>query len=153
MILPFNDERFQLDDPRTKLDPNTPCGEYEVDAKRKAAGTPQETERAVECSRVIMTEHAAWCDRVKAELGQMTQGSKTWWAKERQLQLQKQKMCSIPALKGAGGEWVLNAEGKANLFAKSFGDKYSLSGFWSSSRVILLHLQSLMSCWLFQKKS
>ena len=99
-----------------------------VNAKRQAHGTTHEKEQAEHCSRVILEEYNAWCWRVKEDLLQMQPGSKSWWAKERQLQMKKQKQCSIPALKTKEGDWVRDPKDKANLLAKCFGDKFSLPG-------------------------
>ncbi len=61
--------------------------------------------------------------RVRSELNSMRRGSKARWGKERQLQQQKQKPCSIPALKCTGGTWARSSNEKANLLAKTFDDK------------------------------
>lgn len=97
-----------------------------VTAMRTAAGTLEEGVKAAECSKVVLQEYDAWCKKVKKELLDMKPGSKAWWAKEKQLQQQRQKQCSIPALKDADCTWQLEPAGKANLLAKSFGDKFSL---------------------------
>ena len=57
----------------------------------------------------------------------MKQGSKAWWRLERQLQQQKQKCCSIPALKHGKNEWVRTSTEKANLLAKTLSGKYELA--------------------------
>ena len=61
---------------------------------------------------------------MRGELLNMQSDFKAWWAKQRQLQMQKQQICSIPALKDSDDRRVLDMEGKANLFAKSFQNKF-----------------------------
>ena len=97
-----------------------------VAAKRDAEDTQIEKQRAKECSQVVLREHSKWADRVKEELRDMARGSKSWWARERQLQQQKQKCCSIPALKSSDGIWVRDSQGKADLLAETLSGKYSL---------------------------
>ena len=97
-----------------------------VDAKRKAEGTSEEKEKAVECSASVLREYNAWCKRVREELNGMQSGSKTWWTKQKQLQQHRQQLCSIPALKDEAGDWIQQPEGRANLLAEAFGAKYHL---------------------------
>jgi len=97
-----------------------------VEAKRQAVGTREEGQRAAECSSIILEEYRAWGDKMKTELREMRPGAKAWWAKEKQLQLQKQKVCSIPPLKDAEGTWRFEPQEKANLLAKTLRDKYHL---------------------------
>ena len=56
----------------------------------------------------------------------MRRGSKNWWAMSRRLLHQKGQVCSIPALRNNGGEWVLDCQAKAKLFAESFSSKFVL---------------------------
>ena len=97
-----------------------------VAAKRDAEDTSLERQRAKECSRVVLCEHQKWADKVKEELRNIPRGSKAWWAREKQLQQQKQKCCSIPALKSSDGKWIRDSQGKADLLAKTLSSKYLL---------------------------
>ena len=78
------------------------------------------------CSAVVLEEYNGWKSKVRSELNGMQRGSKLWWAKERQLQLQRQKSNSIPALKDDGGNWVRDSEEKANLLAGALTSKFEL---------------------------
>ena len=95
--------------------------------KRDAEGTPSEAEKAQACSDKVMTEYNIWVSSVHDDLANMQRGSKAWWKKERQLQLQKQKCSSIPALKQADGTWACDNKQKANLLATTFSSKYVLA--------------------------
>ena len=94
--------------------------------KREAEGTPEEAARAETCSEVVKREYFAWVASVRRDLQDKNRGSKTWWARERQLQLKTQKCCSIPALKKPDGSWVRNAQGKADLLAQTLAGTYKL---------------------------
>ena len=94
--------------------------------RRDAEGTPSEAEAARECSKTVMTEYNKWVCNVHDDLVTTKRGSKAWWKKQRQLQLQKQKCSSIPALKKLDGDWVGDSQGKADLLAETLSSKYSL---------------------------
>jgi len=98
-----------------------------VDSKRAAVGTCQEAEQARCCSETIKREYNNWVAKVRSDLKDIAKGSKSWWTRERQLQLKAQKCCSIPALKGADGKWVRDREGKANLLAQTLCSKYNIA--------------------------
>ena len=51
---------------------------------------------------------------------------------EQQLQLQKKRCGSIPALKSTDGTWVRDSEGKANLLATALSNKYKLAELTSN---------------------
>ena len=97
-----------------------------VQAKRQASGSNEEAARASMCSAVVLAEYKSWCCRTQQELNEIQRGSKAWWAKERQLQLNKQKQCSTPALKDKQGQWNREAGSKAQLLADTFAGKSSL---------------------------
>ena len=73
-----------------------------------------------------MHEWKQWALRVNHELSTMQRGSKSWWARERQLQTEKQKCCSIPALKNPENVWLRDSQGKADLLASTLCTKYKL---------------------------
>ena len=97
-----------------------------VDDKRNAATTSVEAELSKKCSATILNEFRDWGLGVQVELNKMGRGSKSWWARERQLQMHKQKQCSIPALKDKDGSWRLDAAGKAQLLADIFSGECAL---------------------------
>ena len=97
-----------------------------VAAKQQAKGTPEEAQAATACSKATLEAYWAYVERVKKELAELKAGSRKWWSKSTELLELKGKTCSIPALKNIDGEWVTTAKGKADLFAKTFGDKYVL---------------------------
>ena len=94
-----------------------------VSEKRDAAGNSEEEAKTAACSKVIMNEYHLWCGKVKDELSNMRPGSKAWWAKEKQLQFQKQRNCSIPALRDKAGSWIREPSDKGNLLAETFSSK------------------------------
>ena len=95
--------------------------------KKDAEGTPSEKEKAVVCSSIVLREYNGWVSEVHKELASMRQGSKAWWKRERQLQLQKQKCSSIPALKKSDGTWTCDSKGKADELATTLVGKYTLT--------------------------
>ena len=74
-----------------------------VATKRNAEGTALERAKACECSALILSEYRKWADEVASSLVSMPKGSKAWWGKQRQLQMQKQNQSSIPALRDKSG--------------------------------------------------
>ena len=98
-----------------------------VTEKRDAEGMASEIEKAKMCSQVVMQEYNNWVTKVHKDLTDMKPGSKSWWKFERQLQLQKQKCSSIPALKLADGSWTCDNKGKADVLATTLASKYSLA--------------------------
>ena len=93
----------------------------------KAQAAPDERAAATrKCSAVIKEEHDLWLARSRAQLANMPSGSKQWWKRSRQVAMQKELVCSIPALKDSDGQWVITSQAKADLFAGTFEAKYSL---------------------------
>ena len=56
----------------------------------------------------------------------MAGGSKQWWKTSAEILGAPSKICSIPVLKDGAGNWLKDAEPKANLLAKTFSGKYNL---------------------------
>ena len=106
-----------------------------VAAKHAAEGTEKEQEAVEECSAGLLEEYLAYVERVRGELATLKPGSKKFWTKCTELQNQKKKTCSVPALKdtegllgnSSTGKWCTTAEDKANLLAKTFATKYKLA--------------------------
>ena len=93
----------------------------------KTQAAPDERAAATrKCSAVIKEEHDLWLARSRAQLANMPSGSKQWWKRSRQVAMQKELVCSIPALKDSDGQWVITSQAKADLFAGTFEAKYSL---------------------------
>ena len=78
------------------------------------------------CSAVIKDEHQRWLARSRAQLANMPSESKEWWKRSRQVAMQKEQVCSIPALKDSDGQWVISSQAKADLFAGTFEARYTL---------------------------
>ena len=97
-----------------------------VESKKQAWGTDHEKQAQTECSQGILEAYHTHTGKVREELLCAKRGSKKWWTKSRELLQQKAKISSIPALKDQGGEWIHDAEAKANLFANTFKDKFKL---------------------------
>ena len=95
--------------------------------QEKAQAAPDERNAATKrCSAVIKEEHERWLARSRAQLANMPSGSKEWWKRSRQVAMQKEQVCSIPALKGSDGQWVTSSQAKADLFAGTFEARYTL---------------------------
>ena len=93
-----------------------------VAKKHSAQGGPCEAAAALECSAVLLAEHNTYVQKTRDEMATLKQGSKLWWTRARQLLQQKARTSSIPALK-VNGEWVMDAEEKANTFVDTFAAK------------------------------
>ena len=104
-----------------------------VAEKRDAEGTASERDKNIMCSRIVMQEYNRWVAKVHNDLVGMKQGSKSWWKWERQLQLQKQRCSSIPALKLTDGTWTCDNKEKANALANTLANKYKLADLRSSN--------------------
>ena len=97
-----------------------------ITGKHESEGTPQYVEKQIECSDILMKEYEAYIARTRRELQDCKRGSKKWWQLNAVLLRRKSKACSIPAMKHESGEWLLDAEDKANLFAITWMQKYVL---------------------------
>ena len=60
------------------------------------------------------------------KLASLSRGSKKWWKLNRELLQKKASISSIPPLKYASGQWILESKAKADLFAQTWGAKYQL---------------------------
>ena len=86
--------------------------------------------------------------------------SKKFWTRSKELQNQKRKTCSIPALKDSKGllgdenkgNWCKGAEDKANLFAKTFAAKYKLEDA-EQNEYSTLHRHEVQSDWILPGRS
>ena len=96
-------------------------------SKLAAEGTDEETECMKRCSACIIEEYGKYVAKERMQLQAMPKGAKAWWSKSRRLMQKKGVVSSVPALKGPDDEWVLHAEGKADLFVDTFSKKYGLS--------------------------
>ena len=97
-----------------------------VELKINACGTDLEKQAQNDCSQGILEAYHTYTGKVREELKGAKRGTKKWWTKSRDLQQQKKRPSSIPALKELGGEWIHDAECKANLFAQTFKGKSKL---------------------------
>ena len=64
----------------------------------------------------------------------------------------KGKTCNVPALRNSEGAWVTTAKGKADLFAKTFGDKYTLEAAEANRYTELAEDTSEVGNWLLPSK-
>ena len=96
-------------------------------SKHQAEGTDTEKMARDACSQGILAEFGKYVQSERQDLTKMQRGSKAWWGKSRRLLQQKSRICSIPALRDKHNNWVLDAAGKANLFATTLSAKYHLS--------------------------
>ena len=97
-----------------------------VDAKRVAQGTPLERETTLACSAGLAAEYHDYIVRTAQKMRELKPSSKLWWKKAKEVMKHEAQVSSIPALKTNDGVWVLNAQGKANLFADTFAGKCKL---------------------------
>jgi hypothetical protein len=97
-----------------------------VQAKHAAEGTSKAGAARDSCSFAIKEEYMKYVEREKDVLRNTAKSSKGWWSKTGRLLRQRAKESSIPALRNPAGEWVLDAKGKADLFAASFSAKFKL---------------------------
>ncbi len=97
-----------------------------IQKKRDAHGQPNEQEAVVACSAAIRTAYDEYVAKTCQELREIKRGSKLWWKKSRELQHRMRACSNIPPLRETGGDWVMEASAKADLFAKTFSDKYTL---------------------------
>ena len=100
------------------------CAEL-VRRKREAEGTAEYSKRVKECSEGVLQAYTAYTKKTKEELKKLPRSSKRWWQVARSLAQKSEKSSSIPPLKD-NKEWVLSAEGKAELFLKTLTAKYKL---------------------------
>ena len=97
-----------------------------VDAKRAAQGTLLERETTLACSAGLAAEYHDNIVRTAQKMCELEPSSKLWWKKAKEVMKHEAQVSSIPALKTNDGVWVLDAQGKANLFADTFAGKCKL---------------------------
>ena len=98
-----------------------------VAEKQMAEGTEEEDAAREACSKGILEEFGKYVRQTKEDLKALPRGSKLWWKKSRELLQQQGAVSSSPALKDKDNQWVLNAQGKADLFADTFAKKFVLA--------------------------
>ena len=79
--------------------------------------------RAVQVSQQPITTTTA---RTAQKMRCIKPSSKLWWEKAKEIMKHEAQVRSIPALKSNDGEWVLDAQGKANLFAVTLAEECKL---------------------------
>ena len=72
-----------------------------------------------------MNAYWQYVGQTRTELLELKRGSKAWWTKARGI-LQDCKASTIPALQNNRKEWVMEPQGKPDVFANTFQDKYKL---------------------------
>ena len=92
--------------------------------KRDAKGTELEAQITKEHSALIQRTREKFIEDTRQELHTMKGSSKLWWKRAGNILGEADKLCSIPALKDDGENWVMDSKGKANLFATTFSEKY-----------------------------
>ena len=78
------------------------------------------------CTGILKREYAAYVAKMRDELKKLPKGSKKLWYLSKALMDGMQRRIGIPSLRSAGGEWVHDGKGKADLFADTFNNKYVL---------------------------
>ena len=74
-----------------------------------------------QCSHAVQDSQ-----RTTQKMRDLKPPSKLWWKKAKEVMKHEAQVGSIPALETNDGVWVLNAWGKANLFADTFAAKCKL---------------------------
>jgi len=92
----------------------------------RVAGSDLEPEAAAQCSAGILEEYFKYVARCRTKLRELRRGSKQWWRLSRELMCKAPGSSCTPALKDSAGEWVVDAVGKADLFATTFEKKFWL---------------------------
>jgi hypothetical protein len=98
-----------------------------VQKKQTAVGTEEIRAASKACSEGLNKEFAKYVQAERERLQTEPKSSKGWWSMTRRLLSQKGRTCSIPALKKPGGEWCMDAKGKAEHLADTFQSKYKLA--------------------------
>ena len=94
-----------------------------VDAKRTAERTPFEKEATLACSAGLAAAYHDYTARTAQKMRCIKPSSKLWWKKAKEVMKHEAQVSSFPALKSNDDAWVLDAQGKANLFAVTFAGK------------------------------
>ena len=97
-----------------------------VDAKRTAEGTPLEKGATLACSAGLAAAYHDYTARTAQKIRRIKTSSKLWRQMAKEIMKHEAQVSSFPALKSNDGEWVLDAQGKANLFAVTFAEKCKL---------------------------
>ena len=100
----------------------TPAAVDAVRDKLAAQGTENERPKAESCSATLMVAFNDHVQRSREKLVVENGASKKWWVQARQLMQARQKTSSIPALRSRG-EWITDAQGKADCFVDTFSRK------------------------------
>ena len=81
----------------------------------------------VDCNETLGYEYEKYVLKVREEIRDLPRGSKEWWRLNRILLGRSVKSGKgIPPLREPSGEWIMENEEKANLFAKTFAAKSTL---------------------------
>ena len=97
-----------------------------VREKHAAQGTAMEESCRKFCSDCIMEEYGKYVARERHNLQKLPAGAKAWWSRSKRLMQKKGVVSSIPALRDADNEWVLQPVAKADLLADTFALKHFL---------------------------
>ena len=103
----------------------TAC-EAAVRKKIAAEGRPHYEDECRRCSVVLSAAYTHYMHRVRGRLSNLPRGSKAWWKWSRVLLNKSRKTACVPPLRTNDGQWVLDAKGKADLFAQTFASKSTL---------------------------
>ena len=104
----------------------TERSEHLVAEKAAAFGTPLFEHKRQTCSEGLHQEYIKHRNRTKDKLQQIPRSSKRCWKLSQSLLSSSSTTSSIPALQSGSGEWVLQPEGKAQLFADVLTGKAAL---------------------------
>ena len=101
---------------------------------------------AVQVSQQLYHDYTA---RTAQKMRCIMTSSKSWWMKAKEVMKHEAQVSSIPALKSNDGAWVLDAQGKADLFPVTFAGKCKLRRLCHNSYTVCtqcLVLQTSVVC-------
>ena len=99
-----------------------------IEAKIQSEGTPAYTVAQNNCSKGLLLEHDRFICNMRNKIQSMGPSSKKWWKLSSALMLKAGRSSGNTPLQDSNGKWVLHPRDKAQLFADTFSNKYSLPG-------------------------
>ena len=111
-----------------------------VQDKVRASSTTNAAAAAERCSAVVLEEYKRYTAQTRDALRSLPSSSRKWWKVSSALLHKKNKCSSVPPLKDQDGNWVRDATGKANLFARTWEAKSKLPPETAASNTALEEL-------------
>ena len=126
---------------------------FAVLEKQAAFGTDGYAAKCLSCTSVLKEEFSLYVTTVKKRLLRLRSGSKQFWSLSKKLLLGVDGNVTIPPLKQDDGTWIRLPREKANLFAKTFREKWTLpasvENFYTRFNSYLRHFAVVSFCNFF----